>query len=104
MSKESLNRGTMPGADHSHDLRASGLTDNSVIDTAGKVNGTCSNKPRPSLQNNHSKGSQWWSRDVWHIAMTRSQTACNIDCTDWLQMGRMLPDADLCSRCRKAQL
>lgn len=81
----------------------------------------CSNRPRPSVQNNHSKGHQWWVRETHHASLDTgkplyhgAKTLCGRDCADWLilDVGPMSdkrsmtvseaaayePD-DLCSRC-----
>lgn len=63
--------------------------------------GVCSNKPRPMLQNNHSKGGQYWKRDVWHIRASDTNTLCGRDSSEYLNMGEMKPDGDLCARCAK---
>lgn len=68
------------------------------------VHGVCSNKPRPSVQNNHSKGNQYWEKDVWHIRKSGAQTMCGIDSSEWLDMGELSPDSNLCDRCKKIAL
>lgn len=68
------------------------------------VHGVCSNKPRPSVQNNHSKGSQHWAKDTWHIRKSGVQTMCGIDSSEWLDIGEITPDSYLCDRCKKLAL
>lgn len=63
------------------------------------VMAVCSNKPRPSLQNNHSKGSQHWRRDVWHIAAAFGLTKCGRVMNDWLVIGQIEIDNDCCKQC-----
>ncbi len=67
------------------------------------VPGVCSNKPRPMLQNNHSKGGQYWARDVWHIAGSCDNkiTFCGRDSSEWLVMGELPIDDNLCVKCKK---
>lgn len=64
-----------------------------------KVHAVCSNKPRPSVQNNLSKGSQYWKRDVWHIRKSGVQTLCGRDSDEWLDIGMAEIDADTCTKC-----
>lgn len=69
------------------------------------VNLVCSHKPRPSVQNNHSKGNQWWKRDTFHVDGGNGRTLCGVDCREWLSMDDPRPtaaaaiDPDLCKRC-----
>lgn len=65
------------------------------------VHGVCSAKPRSILQNSHSKGSQYWRKDVWHIRKSGTQTICGVDSSEWLDMGMIVPDNNLCDRCQK---
>lgn len=63
----------------------------------------CSARPRPSVQNNHSKGGQWWARDVYHlqnIEAATGKTICGRDCTEWLIIGQLDTfDDNCCKRC-----
>lgn len=62
----------------------------------------CSARPRPSVQNNHSKGSQWWARDVYHLRADgrKDRTRCGRDCSDWLVIGPIEEvDGNCCQRC-----
>lgn len=62
----------------------------------------CSAKPRPSVHNNHSKGHQYWARDVYHIRRSSepTKTRCGSDCSEWLVIGQMdEPTDDCCTRC-----
>jgi hypothetical protein len=67
----------------------------------------CSNKPRPSVQKG-AKGNQFWKRDVHHIARGDRKTLCNIDASEWLEMGaaplNAVQDPNLCIRCKAAIL
>ena len=66
--------------------------------------GTCSNKPRPSVQTNRNQmGTKngGYAKDPWHIQKSGVQTLCGIDCSEWLRMGEVSQDHDLCERCRK---
>lgn len=65
------------------------------------VLGVCSAKSRPSVQNNHSKGSQWWRRDVWHAQGDDGKTLCGRDSKEYLEIGMMEIDQDFCLRCAK---
>lgn len=59
----------------------------------------CSNKPHASTQKG-AKGSQWWKRDVYHVARSGITTLCGIDCSDWLRIGNMQAlDGDCCKKC-----
>lgn len=71
----------------------------STIELGDVVHGVCSNKPRPSVQNNHSKGHQHWKRDIWHIRKSGIQTLCGIDSSEWLDMGKIPTDSNTCTRC-----
>ncbi len=67
-----------------------------------QVIGICSNRPRPSLQNNHSKGSQHWRRDVWHAKDEHNnRTLCGINSDAFLIIGEIETDNNFCSRCAK---
>lgn len=63
----------------------------------------CSNRPRPTVQRN-GKGSQWWTRDVYHIQGEAKRTLCGRDASEWLTIGPIAgTDNDCCARCaRKA--
>jgi hypothetical protein len=61
----------------------------------------CSPRPRTSLQNNHSKGSQWWARDVYHLLGEAGRTLCGRDCSEWLTIGEIEPDHNCCVRCKE---
>lgn len=69
------------------------------------VRAVCSNKPRPSVQNNHtSNGKQWWVRDVFHARGLDDRTLCAIRCDEWLQIGcldvcQVIADVNFCKRC-----
>lgn len=63
------------------------------------VIGVCSNRPRPSVQNNHSKGSQWWARDIWHVKGDGGKTLCGRGASDWLTIGEIKIDGHCCTRC-----
>lgn len=66
----------------------------------GTLSGVCSNKPHAITQNNHSKGSQYWKREVWHVRSAEfKKTLCGRNCTDWLDIGKIPPTPDLCIRC-----
>jgi hypothetical protein len=69
------------------------------------VTGVCTNRPRPSTQNNHSKGSQYWKRDVWHALSweVKNKTVCGRDCTEWLMISQIPVDDNFCSKCLTAQ-
>ena len=67
----------------------------------------CSNKPRPSVHNNHSKGHQFWARDVHHIVNTPSMTTlCSRDASEWLPMewgvAEAADDRNCCQQCAAA--
>lgn len=60
----------------------------------------CSARPRPSVQNNHSKGPQWWARDVYHISDGHNFTLCGRSHHDWLTIGPIAEvDHNCCKRC-----
>lgn len=60
----------------------------------------CSAKPRPSVQNNHSKGSQHWRRDVYHLQGLGHRTLCGRDCSEWLTIGEIdSVDHNCCAMC-----
>lgn len=66
------------------------------------ITAVCSAKPRASVHNNHSKGSQWWARDVYHVRQTHryDQTLCGRDCSEWLLVGQIDEiDRNCCKRC-----
>lgn len=71
------------------------------------VLGICSNKPRPSVQNSRSyqlkTGASRWGRDVWHISGSCDNkiTFCGRDSSEWLVMGELIPDDNLCISCKK---
>jgi hypothetical protein len=65
----------------------------------------CSARPRPSVQNNHSRGNQFWRRDVYHLRRngTANRTRCGLDCSEWLVIGHLDEvDDNCCSRCLSA--
>lgn len=66
----------------------------------------CSARPRPSVQNNHTRfGSQWWARDVYHLRRDndRARTRCGVDCSEWLVIGPIDEvDDNCCVRCLSA--
>jgi hypothetical protein len=67
------------------------------------VNLVCSAKPRPSVQKG-AKGSQWWTRDVFHVAGEGNKTLCGVNSSEWLKMDArdaqdVINDAHCCSRC-----
>lgn len=67
----------------------------------------CSPRPRPSVHNGHSKGSQWWRRDVHHLrhVANNQRTRCGIDCSDWLVIGEIQEvDDNCCKRCLSIKL
>ena len=72
-----------------------------MSEIAAELVAVCSAGPRPSVHNNHSKGSQFWRRDVWHIRSGDSaRTLCGRDCSEWLVMdGVTQPDHNCCTRC-----
>lgn len=59
----------------------------------------CSNRPRPSVQRG-ARGSQWWRRDVWHIAGANGRTLCGVDTADWLTIGETEINESCCAKCR----
>lgn len=61
----------------------------------------CSAKPRPSVHNNHSKGSQHWARDVYHLAGADNRTLCGRDRSEWLTIGEIEISDDCCVRCAR---
>lgn len=64
--------------------------------------GVASYKKRPSVQNsNRPKGSQWWSKDVWHIRHSGMTTLCGLDSSEYMRLGQVEEDQHLCSRCAK---
>lgn len=68
-----------------------------------RLKATCSNRPRTPLANDHSKGHQWWLREVYHLRLAGAQrTLCGVDCSEWLDM-EMPPElgSDCCIKCAK---
>ena len=66
----------------------------------------CSNKPRPSVRNNHSKGHQHWKRDIYHALKSGMTTYCGIDASDFLRMDEMpiasaRAEHNFCQRCER---
>jgi hypothetical protein len=62
----------------------------------------CSARPRPSVHKG-SKGHQWWSREVYHLAGSDGMTLCGRATADWLTIGPVEQlDHDCCKRCRAA--
>ena len=62
----------------------------------------CSNRRRPSVQTQ--RGSQWWTRDVFHAAGALGETLCGRDAVGWLAMDprpreEVLADQHFCRRC-----
>lgn len=74
-----------------------------------KVALVCSARKRAPTQNNHSKGHQWWVRDVHHASLDRLTTLCGRDCGEYLMIEKDLSPQDaiardphnLCTRCNK---
>ena len=71
------------------------------------LHGTCSNRPRPSVHNSHSKGHQWWAREVHHLMRTGdTKTLCGRDAKEWLFMDgpveELLANPNCCVRCMAA--
>lgn len=65
---------------------------------------TCSARPRPSVQTNHSKGHAWWARDVFHIQRSGITTLCGCDCSEWLrieprEISAAIEDRSCCKKC-----
>lgn len=68
----------------------------------------CSNKPHASTQNSHSKGHQYWRKDVYHLAseLFAAETKCGLDASEYLKIGEMelddaIGDFHLCEKCRR---
>lgn len=60
----------------------------------------CSMRAPARTQNNHSKGHQWWARDVYHLRADSQKTRCGIDCSEWLVIGPIDEiDYNCCQRC-----
>lgn len=64
------------------------------------VHGVCSAKTRASTQKGP-KGNQWWRREAWHVRGADGKTLCGRDCADYLDMGDLDPNSDLCTKCNK---
>lgn len=68
------------------------------------VIGVCSNKPRPSVQNNYTGPRGFtavYGRDPWHVKGENGRTLCGINSSEWLTIGDLKPDGHLCHRCRR---
>lgn len=65
-----------------------------------KVHGVCSAKVRASTQKGP-KGSQWWKREAWHAKGGDGKTLCGRDCTEYLDMGELETNHDLCTPCER---
>ena len=79
-----------------------------ALSEARKWTAVCTNRVRPRLQNNHSKGHQHWLREVHHLENPGQHyslgkvTLCNRDSTDWLTIGDVTAGelgSDVCQRC-----
>ena len=66
-----------------------------------EVHGVCSAKARTSTQTGRKNGVQWWKRDVWHAKGADGKTLCGRDCREYLDMGNLEIDHNLCTRCEK---
>jgi hypothetical protein len=69
-----------------------------------EVRPTCSARPRASVQNNRSKGHEWWAREPFHIQKSGIATLCGRDCSEWLRLDprdaqEALEDRNCCRRC-----
>lgn len=64
----------------------------------GKVALVCSARKRAPTQNNHSKGHEWWVRDVHHASLDRLRTLCGRDCGEYLMIESGLSPADAIER------
>lgn len=69
--------------------------------TTSLIVGMCSMKPRPLVHTGRKDGNQWWARDVWHIRHSGMTTFCGRDTSNYLNMGEMQPDGDMCKQCEK---
>lgn len=66
---------------------------------------TCS--PRPRARTGGGRNNEHWRREPFHIQISASETACGLDCTDWLRLEPRdltdaLSDRHCCMRCAKA--
>ena len=73
----------------------------------GELIKVCTARPRPSVQNSHSKGHEYWRKDAWHVSAAGSdETMCGRDCSEYLRMGPFedgdLDDFHLCDQCERA--
>lgn len=59
----------------------------------------CSAKPRPSVHNHHSKGHQYWRREIYHLRGDGQRTLCGRDCSEWLVIGEIEIDHHCCALC-----
>lgn len=72
-----------------------------------KLQTVCSNRPRPSVSNDYSKGHQWWAREVYHARVKDApRTICGHDASEWLPMDTpiitAMTDHHFCKRCKSA--
>lgn len=68
------------------------------------LHAVCTLKRRASTHNSHSKGHQWWTRDVHHLSETTSpMTLCGRDATGWIDVEGDINDLasslNCCVRC-----
>lgn len=59
----------------------------------------CSLAPRPSVHNNHSKGHQYWKREVHHVKMGL-KTLCGRKAQGWLAFEADVNTPGLCEKCK----